>query len=130
MFKANNYLISIVETETYREDAEAIFTEDERSKLADFLAANPDLGIIIPGTNGVRRLEWPAKGYIRRGMVRIVYYFRDLNMPVFLLAVYTKKGRIPPTELERDMWCVLVDALVEQYGTQWDGVIRLARDAS
>jgi hypothetical protein len=129
MFKANNYLISIVETEAYLEDAETVFTEGERTKLADFLAANPDLGSIIPGTNGVRRLEWPAREFNRRGVVRVVYYFRDLNMPVFLLAVFTRKGRIAPTDAEKSVWRDLVDALVDQYGVKWQGIIRLSRDA-
>lgn len=55
MFKANNYLISIVETKAYLSDAENIFTEDERSKLADFLATNPHFGDVIPGCGGVRK---------------------------------------------------------------------------
>lgn len=130
MFKANNYLITIVETDSYLEDAERIFTDDERAKIANFLAANPDLGSVIPGTNGVRRLRWVAKGIGRRGVVRIIYYFRDLNMPVFLLALYTRAGRITLTEEEKQAWCELVDVLVEQYAERWEKILRLPRRAS
>ncbi len=73
MFKANNYLISIVETRSYLSDAENIFTEDERSKLADFLATNPHFGDVIPGCGGVRKLRWGARGLGKRGGARVIY---------------------------------------------------------
>lgn len=52
MFKANNYLITIVELQSFQADADRIFSDDERDDLADFISASPDSGLIIPGTGG------------------------------------------------------------------------------
>ena len=96
-------------------DAEKIFSEHERSELADFLAANPESGDVIPGGNGVRKLRWGAKGRGKRGGARVIYYFSDRNMPVFLLAVYAKGEKVDLTAAERKNLGKLVDELLQQY---------------
>src|SRR5262245_44429857 len=118
MFKANDYMITIVELTSFQRDADRIFSEQERDELADFISANPDYGDILPGTGGVRKLRWRACGSGKRGGARVIYYFRDLNMPVFLLAVYTKGEKLNLTMAERNEMRAIVDHLVRQYRVQ------------
>ncbi|HEX2655463.1 MAG TPA: type II toxin-antitoxin system RelE/ParE family toxin [Xanthobacteraceae bacterium] len=115
-------MITIVEMKSYQTDADRLFTEDERQELADFIAANPDFGDLIPGTGGVRKLRWRAKGSGKRGGARVIYYFRDLNMPVFLLAVYAKGEKINLTNAERNAMAALVKNLAHEYQSKVHGV--------
>jgi len=129
MFKASDYLISIVELRSYQRDADRIFTADEREALADFLAAHPDFGDVIPGTGGVRKVRWGAKGCGKRGGARVIYYFRDLNMPVFLLALYAKGEKANLTMEEKKILSNLVEQLVDQYcRPRWEHIVRLGRE--
>jgi hypothetical protein len=125
MFAANDYLITIVELKNFRVSAETIFSDREIADLVDFIAANPDHGVIIPGTNGVRKIRWRAKGKGKRGGARIIYYFRDLNMPVFVIAVYAKGEKINLTAGERNQIGALVDSLVREYQADMANLLRL-----
>ena len=129
MLKAKSYWITVVDLKSYQKDADRIFTEDEREKLVDFIAAYPEYGKVIPDTGGVRKIRWRARGHGKRGGARAIYYFRDLNMPVFMLAVYAKGEKINLTAAERKMMRRLVDLLVEQYRTRSHNVLRLQRSA-
>jgi hypothetical protein len=71
-------------------------------------------GDVIPGTGGIRKLRWRARGSGKRGGARVIYYFRDLNMPVFLLAVYAKGEKMNLTMHERELMQRVVATLVRE----------------
>jgi hypothetical protein len=123
MFRAIEYPITVVELRSFRSDADRVFSDEEREALTDFLAANPSLGVIIPGTGGIRKLRWGAKGSGKRGGARVIYYFRDLNMPLFLLATYAKGEKVDLTSAEKRQMHKMVDLLIDQYRTQWENII-------
>lgn len=128
IFKATDYLITIAEMRSFQRDADRIFTDHERDELADFIAVNPAYGDIIPGTGGVRKVRWRALGSGKRGGARVIYYFRDLNMPVFLIAAYAKGEKSNLTMAEREHMSRLVDHLVNQYGSRWMNIVKLNGD--
>lgn len=114
MFGATNYGITIVELLSFQRDADRIFTDQEREDLSDFVSANPVFGDVIPGTGGIRKLRWRARGGGKRSGARVIYYFRDLNMPVFLLAVYAKGEKMNLTMHERELMQRVVETLVRE----------------
>ncbi|WP_425907170.1 type II toxin-antitoxin system RelE/ParE family toxin [Nitrobacter sp. TKz-YC02] len=61
----------------------------------------------------MRKLRWRAKGQGKRGGARVIYYFRDLNVPVYLLAVYAKGEKLNLTEGEKQEMSKMVDLIVE-----------------
>lgn len=81
MFDPESYPITIAEMAQAKRDLDSVLSETERDHLIDWLALNPDEGEIIQGTNGVRKTRWGYGGQGKRGGLRIIYYFRDLNMP-------------------------------------------------
>jgi len=125
MFRANDYLITIVELRQFQSDADVVFTDQQREELSDFIAANPHFGDVIPGTGGVRKIRWAAGGKGKRGGARVIYYFRDLNIPVFLLAVYKKGEKLDLTMAEREQMRLLVDRLIDEYHSKrWANIVR------
>ena len=85
-----NVLITVVETSLFERQADKIWNEEERGALVDHLARNPEAGDIIPGTGGVRKLRWGRTGSGKRGGSRVIYFFHNADLPLYLLLAYAK----------------------------------------
>lgn len=81
---------TVVETKPFSRRADALLKADERLDLIAYLAANPMAGDVIPGTGGIRKLRWRAKGKGKSGGVRVIYYTYDESQPIFALLIYGK----------------------------------------
>jgi hypothetical protein len=106
-------LMTICEVAAFASEARQVFTEDERERLIVFLASCPDAGDVMIETGGLRKLRWPARGQGKRGGARVIYYFRDTDMPLYLLAVYTKGEKIDLTHADKKAMRGLVEDLVK-----------------
>ena len=82
--------ISIVEVRAFMRQAAAFLSEAEVEELKWYLANQPTAGVVIRGTGGVRKLRWSASGRGKRGGSRVIYFFHNDEMPLFLLAAYPK----------------------------------------
>ena len=125
MFAAIDYPIRIAELGPFRKEAPELWTEEEVQNLRDYLALNPEAGDIVIGTGGVRKLRWRISGRGKRGGARVIYYFRDLNMPLYLISVYKKTERDTPTQAEKNVLRKLVEELVDEHSKVW---LRLVKD--
>lgn len=56
------------------------------------LAANPELGDLMPGTGGFRKMRWAdaRRGKGRRGGLRIIYYHFSSDHQIWLMTLYDK----------------------------------------
>ena len=115
MFAATNYPISIAETGSYLRAAKAVFSDSDRQEVINYLAFNPEAGDVIPGTGGVRKLRWALGNRGKSHGARIIYYFRDLNMPLYLLTVFSKNRKVNLNDLERNNMKQFVEELVKQH---------------
>ena len=69
-------MYTIIETPTFKEDADKLWTEEERGAFCSYLAANPEVGEVIPRSGGCRKVRWSKAGTGKRGGVRVVYFTR------------------------------------------------------
>ena len=90
-------MYTIVETPTFQEDADDIWTEEERGAFCAWLASNPESGRVIPGSGGCRKVRWSMPGTGKRGGVRVIYFNLLPNGEIWLLVIYSKSvtGNIP-----------------------------------
>jgi hypothetical protein len=58
--------------------------------LVFFLALHPQSGDEIPGTGGVRKVRFAARGKGKSGGVRVIYYFYDKENPLYAIFLYGK----------------------------------------
>jgi hypothetical protein len=58
--------------------------------LVFFLALHPRSGDEIPGTGGVRKVRFAARGKGKSGGVRVIYYFYDKENPLYAIFLYGK----------------------------------------
>ena len=85
---------TVAETPLFIKQAAELFSEDERKELIDFPAANPQVGDEIPGTGGVRKMRFGAKGKGRRGGARVIYYWYSDDAPIYALLAYGKNEKV------------------------------------
>jgi hypothetical protein len=66
-------MLTVIETGAFARRAEKLLTPGERDELLFYLAVHPESGDEIPGTGGVRKLRFSAKGKGKSGGVRVIY---------------------------------------------------------
>ncbi|MEO8595896.1 MAG: type II toxin-antitoxin system RelE/ParE family toxin [Candidatus Solibacter sp.] len=107
--------MTVVETARFLKDVKPMMADSEREELVAFVGANPDTGDIIPETGGVRKMRWSLSGRGKRGGARIIYYYHDERLPVFLLAAYGKNEKANLTMAERNAMKRIIPVLVANY---------------
>jgi hypothetical protein len=108
--------ITVAETVVFVRQADALWTGDERFEFVDFIARNPEAGDLIPGSGGVRKVRWGRHGSGKRGGVRIIYFYHNPRMPLYLLMIYAKARRDDLSPDARRTVQGLVARLKEAYG--------------
>jgi hypothetical protein len=71
----------------------AEYLDDEAYRtLQSQLAAHPELGDVMPGTGGFRKLRWadPRRGKGRRGGLRVIYFYFAAASQIWLTTLYGK----------------------------------------
>jgi hypothetical protein len=74
--------------------------------------STPKAGDVMRGTGGVRKLRWGKGGRGKSGGVRVIYYFHDARLPLYLLTLFAKNEQANLTVSERNALAALVDTLV------------------
>jgi hypothetical protein len=103
-------LVSVAETASYLAWAAGVLTEDERFEIVDLLASDPTCGVVLRDTGGIRKVRFARAGGGKSGGVRIVYYFYNENMPIYILAGFAKNEKANLSAAE----CASLRKLVEQ----------------
>ena len=107
--------MTVVETVRFLKDADGLVPESDRAQLVEFIGANPESGDLIPETGGVRELRWALPGGGKRGGARVIYFFHNKTLPVFLLALYGKNEKANLSKAERNAMAKLVPAIIRGY---------------
>jgi hypothetical protein len=107
--------VTVVETPEFVSATRKLLSEEERAALVDHLARNPESGDLIPGTGGVRKLRWGLEGRGKRGGARVIYFYHNAGMPLFVLTVYAKSQRADLSQSDRNAFKRLTKLLVESH---------------
>lgn len=93
------------------------YLDDEAYRaLQNALLDNPDAGVRIPGTGGLRKIRWSAEGRGKRGGVRVIYYPVQARSVILMLLVYPKNQQDDLTPEQKRLLAGLVRAELEQAG--------------
>jgi hypothetical protein len=87
-------------------------TDDEITRLVDFLAANPTAGELIVGTGGCRVA---GRGKGKSGGYRTITFYAGENLPVFLLTVFSKGERTNLSKSECNSLRAVTKAIAAEY---------------
>ena len=82
--------MTIIETPIFTRRIQVMLSDEEYRFLQAHLVNKPDVGKIIPGSGGMRKLRWSAKGHGKRGGIRVIYYWFMSKDIILLLFAYSK----------------------------------------
>ncbi len=108
-------MITVVELPEYLKRAGRLLKENERERIVTYLAAHPATGAIMQGTGGIRKLRWKREGTGKSGGVRVIYYYHDDHIPLFLLTVFSKNKKTNLKKSEQNELAKFTRRLVETY---------------
>jgi hypothetical protein len=81
--------------------------------LIDLLAVDPDAGTSLGG--GLYKYRFARRGEGKRGGYRVLYFYREENLPVVLLTAFAKNQKSNITGRERSELIQLCNHLAEHY---------------
>lgn len=108
-------MLTVAELPEFIRAADRLLTEGERQDVIRYLAERPKAGDLMEGTGGVRKLRWARGGQGKSGGVRIIYYFHDEVMPLYLLTLFAKGDQANLSKAERNELADLVKLLVQAW---------------
>ncbi len=107
---------TVAEMPEYIKQANSCMDEASRRSFINYIAQHPLDGDLIPETGGARKIRWTSNYHQgKRGGVRIIYYYHNQNMPIFLFTAYAKNERANLTGEERKAFKAIIKAIVKIY---------------
>ena len=86
----NAGVFAFIETKLFTRLFDEIFSDEYLARLQGLLIENPEVGDVVPGSGGVRKMRWAMPGRGKRGGLRIIYYLRSRQGQIWLLTLYPK----------------------------------------
>jgi hypothetical protein len=86
-------MFSFVETRLFTRLIREYMDDAGYASLQCALMADPEVGAVVPGTGGVRKLRWAASGRGKRGGYRVIYFVRRKDGVIWMLTIYPKNVR-------------------------------------
>ena len=107
---------TVVETPSYLADVKAAgLTEGERDLVVKTVANDPEAGDEIGGTGGARKVRIAGRGKGKSGGYRVITFYSGKEVPVFLLAIYSKGDRANLSKAERNELKSILRDIVREY---------------
>lgn len=94
--------------------SKAKLLEEDYFQLKKELTKNPLIGVVIPGTNGIRKIRLKSASQGKSGGFRICYYYLMHNLEIYLLLLYAKNIQENLTSEQKKIFKGFVNALKEK----------------
>jgi hypothetical protein len=86
-------MFTFIESSIFERILSVYLDDDEYSELQQFLMQNPEVGDLVPGSGGVRKVRWGRRGMGKRGGLRVIYFVRHQPNEFWMLTLYAKAKR-------------------------------------
>ena len=105
-------MFTFIELEGFRKRRAGLLGDDEFRELQQALIINPELGVVISGTGGFRKLRWSRSGNGKSGGVRVIYYNRsNVTGKLYLALIYAKNEADNLTSEQKQLLKAVADRL-------------------
>jgi hypothetical protein len=94
-------MITVAETKAFQRKIEQLLSEREKEDMIYYLSEHPNAGVLLKNTGGIRKLRWAQTGRGKSGGIRVIYYFHNEHMPLYLLAAFGKNEKANLSQQER-----------------------------
>jgi len=80
----------IVETSIFTRLIKELMSDDQYKELQEALVRRPDVGDLIQGSGGLRKVRWKLEGKGKSGGIRAIYYWVVDDDHIRMLYAYPK----------------------------------------
>lgn len=102
----------IIETPTFTKRIKSLMSEEEYRNFQNALLDKPDIGNIIKGSGGIRKVRWSGSGRGKRGGTRLIYYWATEKDQIYMLFVFAKNEK---SDLTKDQLAVLKKLVKQEF---------------
>jgi len=97
--------MEFVEAPAFTRYLSRYLNDDGYRELQAHLAANPGIGVLMPGTGGFRKMRWTdeRRGKGRRGGLRVIYYHFPSDGQIWLMTLYDKNEAADLTPAQKKL---------------------------
>ena len=106
---------TIVELPEYERRASSLLNDSEKQGIINYLAIHPHAGVVMKGSGGIRKFRWALGNRGKSGGVRVIYYYYNASVPLFLLTLFGKNEKANLSKADRNELTKLVNIL-KNYG--------------
>jgi mRNA-degrading endonuclease RelE of RelBE toxin-antitoxin system len=99
----------IIETSVFTKQVQKLLTDEEYQQLQTELISRPDIGVVIPGSGGLRKVRWSIQGRGKRGGARVIYYWAIRQEQLLMLLMYPKNVQDDLTPIQLKMLRQIVE---------------------
>ena len=79
-----------IETSVFTSHIKELLDDENYRQLQNALLLNPELGDLIKGSGGLRKVRWKTKNSGKRGGIRAIYYYFANKEQIIFLFAYSK----------------------------------------
>lgn len=83
-------MYSFIETKLFTRLADELLSDEDMRQIQSVLTVSPEVGSVVPGSGGVRKLRWRAPGRGKRGGYRVIYFTKLAQGIIWMLTIYPK----------------------------------------
>ena len=105
-------MFTFIELQGFSKRRKLLLPDDELRAFQEVLIDDPEVGEIIAGTGGFRKIRWSRSGMGKRGGVRIIYYNVSRTGRIYLALIYPKNEQDDLTDEQKKVLKQLSDMLV------------------
>lgn len=98
-----------IETPVFTRTVRRLMTDEEYRKLQSALVVRPDMGDLIPGSAGLRKLRWQTPGRGKRAGARVIYYWAVAASEIYMLLAFLKAEQEGLTQKQLQMLRQIVE---------------------
>lgn len=102
----------IIETSIFTRQVQKLLDDETYREFQIALAERPDMGAVMRGSGGLRKVRWAAQGRGKRSGVRVIYYWAVEQEQLLMLLMYPKSER---DDLTREQLKILRKIVEEEY---------------
>jgi hypothetical protein len=93
-------IMVFIETPVFTKQVKELLSDEAYAQFQQCLAAHPQMGDVIQGTGGLRKVRWAVSGSGKSGGARVIYFHVSADSQIRLLLIYRKgvKDDLTPAE--------------------------------
>ncbi len=104
--------MKFLETSVFTKQIVGLLADEQYRALQAALMNRPELGVLVRGSGGLRKVRWSSTGKGKRGGIRVIYYWFSPNEIFLMLFAYPKSVQ---SDLTVDQIRVLRQIMESEY---------------